>query len=69
MMNTRDEEKEREIKRANRGNFSVRDESRHGDNIKISVLCQPHGKSSIFSLNFYTCLPYETPYLKIAEIG
>ena len=36
-MNTRDEEKEREkeIKRANRGNFSLRDESRHGDNIKI----------------------------------
>ena len=37
MMNTRDEEKERERERerANRGNFSVRDESRHGDNIKI----------------------------------
>ena len=37
MMNTRDEERERERERerANRGNFSVSDDSRHGDNIKI----------------------------------
>ena len=68
MMNTRDEEKDRERERERIEGTSLRATIADMATILKFEFCVNH-TARVFSLNFYTCLPYETPCLKIAEIG